>query len=127
MSKSKEGWLKIKLHNQIKWHRRYCIIDWDKAILFTASRADTRYRDWIRLSPNIIINDCDSSSINNDINNNNLSISITETITNNVTATHLLQTETKNDYDSWLLALKQRAYSQIGGGKFSFLKMIYNK
>ncbi|CAF1117700.1 unnamed protein product [Adineta steineri] len=118
MSKSKEGWLKIKLHNQIKWHRRYCIIDWDKAILFTASRADTRYRDWIRLSPNIIINDCDTSSINNDINNNNLSISITETITNNVTATHLLQTETKNDYDSWLLALKQRAYSQIGGGIF---------
>jgi len=56
------GWLKIKLHNQSNWHRRYCIIDWDKAVLFIATRADTRYRDWIKILPNILINDFDSSS-----------------------------------------------------------------
>jgi hypothetical protein len=51
------GWLKTKLNSQTKWHRRYCIIDWDKAILFLAYKIDRRYRDWIKLLPNIFIND----------------------------------------------------------------------
>ena len=37
------------------------------------------------------------------------------------TATHFLQTETKKEYDSWLIALRQTAYSRIGGGElFAF-------
>jgi hypothetical protein len=71
------GWLKIKLQNQIKWHRRYCIIDWDKAVLFIASRADTRYRDWIKLLPNVLINDYDYLS-NNESNNNHSLINTIE-------------------------------------------------
>lgn len=31
---------------------------------------------------------------------------------------HLLQTESKEEYDGWFLALKRTAYSRIGGGKF---------
>jgi hypothetical protein len=58
------GWLKLKLHSQTKWHRRYCIIDWDKAILFIALKADTHYRSWIKLLPNIFINDCEASHEN---------------------------------------------------------------
>ena len=65
------GWLKVKLHRQSKWHRRYCIIDWDKAVFFLASRPDTRYRDWIKLLPNIIINDTEYA-FNNILNNGNL-------------------------------------------------------
>jgi hypothetical protein len=132
------GWLKIKLHNQSNWHRRYCIIDWDKAVLFIATRADTRYRDWIKISPKITIND-DDYSLNNELNNNNLSISIIEIKSDGneelvyyicficfcfqgTTATHLLQVETKNDYDGWLLALKQTAYSRTGGGECFLFK-----
>lgn len=47
----------MKLHSHIKWHRRYCIIDWDKAVLFVASKFDGRYRDYIKLLPNILINE----------------------------------------------------------------------
>ena len=53
------GWLKIKLHNQSKWHRRFCIVDWDRSVLFFASRPDTRYREWIQLLATVVINDCD--------------------------------------------------------------------
>ncbi len=69
------GSLKIKLQNQIKWHRRYCMIDWDKSILFIASKADTRYKDWIKILPNTIINDYESPS-NNESNNNLLTNTI---------------------------------------------------
>lgn len=58
------GWLKIKLQSQGKWHRRYCIIDWDKAALFISSKIDGRYRDWIKLLPNILISDCESQHDN---------------------------------------------------------------
>ena len=37
--------------------------------------------------------------------------------------THLLQAETKHDFDIWLLALKQTAYSRIGGGKLNFIAL----
>ncbi|CAF3931675.1 unnamed protein product, partial [Rotaria sp. Silwood1] len=60
-------WLKIKKQDQTKWHRRYCIIDWDKSVLFIASKVDTRYRDWIKLLPSIIINDFEYS-FNNESN-----------------------------------------------------------
>ena len=56
------GSLKTKLHDQTKWHRRYCTLDWDKSILFLATRADTRYRDWIKLLPNIFVNDSDCTA-----------------------------------------------------------------
>ncbi|CAF2955260.1 unnamed protein product [Rotaria sp. Silwood2] len=120
MSNSKEGWLKIRKNDQTKWHRRYCIIDWDKSVLFIASKVDTRYRDWIKLLPNIIINDFEYSFNNesNHNNNNTLVINTIEIISDNGTSTNYLQAETKKDYDSWLLALKQTAYSRVGGGIF---------
>jgi hypothetical protein len=31
--------------------------------------------------------------------------------------THLLQAENKDDYESWLIALKRTAYSRVGGGE----------
>jgi len=68
------GTLKIKLHRQTKWHRRYCIIDWDKSILFIASRADSRYRDWIKLLPDTVINEYDHLSAS-ECNSNNSSSS----------------------------------------------------
>ncbi|CAF3484715.1 unnamed protein product [Rotaria sp. Silwood1] len=117
MSNSKEGWLKIKKQDQTKWHRRYCIIDWDKSVLFIASKVDTRYRDWIKLLPSIIINDFEYSFNNESNNNNNLSINTIEIIVDYGKSTHHLQAETKKDYDNWLLALKQTAYSRVGGGK----------
>jgi hypothetical protein len=46
----------VRINSQPKWHRRYCIIDWDKAILFVASKYDKQYGDWIKLLPNISIN-----------------------------------------------------------------------
>jgi hypothetical protein len=46
----------------VKWHRRYCIIDWDKAILFVASKNDRHYGDWIKLLPNIYIIDSELPS-----------------------------------------------------------------
>ncbi|UJR16038.1 hypothetical protein I4U23_002952 [Adineta vaga] len=101
----KQGWLKVKLHSHSKWHRRYCIIDWDKAILFIASKIDRRYREWIKLLPNILMNDCESSS------DNTIEIKLDNEI-------HLLQTESKDEYDCWFLALKRTAYSRIGGGIF---------
>nr|ACF75482.1 rho GTPase activating protein [Adineta vaga] len=101
----KQGWLKVKLHSHSKWHRRYCIIDWDKAILFIASKIDRRYREWIKLLPNILMNDCESSS------DNTIEIKSDNEI-------HLLQTESKDEYDCWFLALKRTAYSRIGGGIF---------
>ncbi|CAF4710619.1 unnamed protein product [Rotaria socialis] len=116
MSNSKEGWLKIKLHNHTKWHRRFCIIDWDKAVLFTASKADTRYSDWIQLLSTITINDFEYSFHNES--NNNLTNTTIEIVTDNGRAAHYLQAETKKDCDSWLLALKQAAYSRVGGGIF---------
>ncbi|CAF0914469.1 unnamed protein product [Rotaria sp. Silwood1] len=118
MSNSKEGWLKIKKQDQTKWHRRYCIIDWDKSVLFIASKVDTRYRDWIKLLPSIIINDFEYSFNNESNNNNNLSINTIEIIVDYGKSTHHLQAETKKDYDNWLLALKQTAYSRVGGGIF---------
>ncbi|CAF0894438.1 unnamed protein product [Adineta ricciae] len=117
MSKSQEGWLRIKLASQNKWHRRYCTIDWDKSILFISSRADARFRDWIKLPPNVIIHDSESS-FNTEPNNLNLLITINETQPNNSTLTHLLQAENKHDFDIWLLVLKQTAYSRIGGAIF---------
>ncbi|CAF2227618.1 unnamed protein product [Rotaria magnacalcarata] len=116
MSNSKEGWLKIKLHNHTKWHRRFCIIDWDKSVLFTASKADTRYSDWIQLLSTIIINDFEYSFHNES--NNNLNNTTIEIVADNGRTTHYLQAETKKDCDSWLLALKQAAYSRVGGGIF---------
>jgi len=35
----------------------------------------------------------------------------------------LLQAETKKDYDSWLSALKQTAYSRVGGGELFNARM----
>ncbi|CAF0790114.1 unnamed protein product [Rotaria sp. Silwood1] len=102
---SKQGWLKVKLNSQIKWHRRYCIIDWDKAILFIASKFDGRYQDLIKLLPSIFINDCESS------NDNTIEIKADNEI-------HLLQGESKKEYECWLLALKRTAYSRIGGAIF---------
>ena len=37
------------------------------------------------------------------------------------TVTDLLQTDTKKDYDTWLLALRRTAYSRIGGGELLFV------
>ncbi|CAF0777321.1 unnamed protein product [Rotaria sordida] len=101
----KQGWLKVKLNSQVKWHRRYCIIDWDKAILFIASKFDGRYQDLMKLLPNIFINDCESS------NDNTIEIKVDNEI-------NLLQAESKKEYECWLLALKRTAYSRIGGGIF---------
>lgn len=73
------GYVKVKLQNQTKWHRRYCIIDWDKSILFIASKPDARYRDWIKLLPNTVINDSDYSSIgeaNNNVLNNVIEVRV---------------------------------------------------
>lgn len=67
------------MNRQNKWHRRYCIIDWDKAVLFIALKADTRYKDWIKLLPNIIINDFEYS-FNNELNNHNLPATTIEII-----------------------------------------------
>ncbi|CAF1960351.1 unnamed protein product [Rotaria magnacalcarata] len=101
----KQGWLKVKLNSQAKWHRRYCIIDWDKAILFIACKADRNYRDYIKLLPNISINEYEPSHDN-----------IIEIKAAN--ETHLVQTESKKEYDCWFLALKQTAYSRVGGAIF---------
>jgi hypothetical protein len=56
------GYLQVKLNCQPKWHRRYCIIDWDKATLFVASKTDRQYGDWIKLLPNIFIIDSELPS-----------------------------------------------------------------
>ncbi|CAF0873127.1 unnamed protein product [Adineta steineri] len=101
----KQGWLKVKLHSQSKWHRRYCIIDWDKAILFIASKVDKRYREWIKLLPHIFINEYESSSD-----------PIIEIKSDN--EIHLLQFESKKEFECWFLALKRTAYSRVGGGIF---------
>jgi len=120
MSTIKEGWLKIKLHNQSKWHRRFCIVDWDRSVLFFASRPDTRYREWIQLLSNIVINDCDFLFLTetNSATTNQLMSNTIEIKTDNGTTTHHLQTDTKKDCDAWLLALRRAAYSRIGGGIF---------
>lgn len=129
------GWLKIKLHNQSKWHRRFCIVDWDRSVLFFASRPDTRYREWIQLLSNVVINDCDflflnetNSATTNQLMSNTIEIK-TDSKTNQMfqidfyrrfsdgTMTHHLQTDTKKDCDAWLLALRRTAYSRIGGGE----------
>ena len=71
------GWLKIKLQNNSRWHRRYCIIDWDKAVLFLASKPDTRYKEWIKLASDIIINEYDYSLPNEtNLNNSHNQISV---------------------------------------------------
>lgn len=131
------GFLKVKLHHQVKWHRRYCTVDWDKSILFIASKADTRYRDWIKLLPNTVINDYEYSSAseaNNSLLNNIIEIkaesmkilfrklNISHFFLDG-TETHLLQIETKKDYDSWIVALKRTAFSRIGGGKLVIIRI----
>nr|ACF75516.1 rho GTPase activating protein [Philodina roseola] len=120
MSNMKEGWLKIKLHNQSKWHRRFCIVDWDRSILFFASRPDTRYREWIQLLSNIVINDCDLTYLTdtNSATNSHLVLNTIEIKTDNGNTTHFLQADTKKECDAWLLALRRTAYSRIGGGIF---------
>jgi hypothetical protein len=35
---------------------------------------------------------------------------------------HLLQAESKKEYDCWFLALKRTAYSRIGGGELQILE-----
>jgi hypothetical protein len=42
------------------------------------------------------------------------------------TATHLFQADTKEDYESWLIALRRTAYSRIGGGKLNQLNKKTN-
>lgn len=98
------GWLKVRLQSQSKWHRRHCTIDWDKAILFLATKVDGRARDWIKLLPDIIIT----------IGNDGQDIEVREESQGD---THLLQAENKSDHDAWLIALKRTAYSRVGGGK----------
>ena len=56
------GFLQTKLSGQPKWHRRYCIIDWDKALLFIASKTDRQYGDYIKLLPSVSIIDSESPS-----------------------------------------------------------------
>ena len=125
------GALKIKLQSHTKWHRRYCIIDWDKSILFIATRANTRYRDYIKILPNTLINDFDTLA-NVDSNSSSLlyTIGIRVDSMNRLnsqdvfhflfqdgTVTHMIQADTKEDFDTWLIALKRTAYSRIGGGE----------
>ena len=101
------GWLKVRLHSQSKWHRRYCTIDWDKAILLLATKVDGRARDWIKLLPNIAINgDGQDIEIREET---NLALGQGDT--------HLFQAENKGEHDAWLIALKRTAYSRVGGGK----------
>ena len=65
------GWLKIKLHGESKWYRRYCTLDGDKSVFFIASKIDSRYKNWIKLLSNILIHEYDCS-INNELNNHSL-------------------------------------------------------
>jgi hypothetical protein len=57
------GWLKLKLQSQLKWHRRYCTIDWNKASLFIANKYEGHTRDWIKLLPNVVIQEGDLSTV----------------------------------------------------------------
>lgn len=106
------GTLKIKLHHQTKWHRRYCIIDWDKSILFIASRADSRYRDWIKLLPDTIINEYDHLSAN-ECNNNGSSSS------SNSSFVHTIEIKTDSKF--------QLVFSILNFVFFFRLKRRYNQ
>lgn len=102
---SKEGYLQVKIHGQPKWHRRYCIIDWDKSILFAASKTDRRYGDWIILLPKVQIIDSElPADFTIEISSDN--------------ETHALLPESKKEHDAWLIALKRTAYSRVGGAIF---------
>lgn len=104
MSAFHQGWLKVKYDGQMKWSRRYCLIDWDKALLFLSLKNDGKFRDWIKILPTCFINEIvdDSSMIEIQVDNEK----------------YLLQTENKVEHDAWLIALKRTAFSRVGGGIF---------
>lgn len=51
------GFLQTKVYGQTRWQRRYCIIDWDKAMLFIALKNDRKYGDYVKLLPRVLIMD----------------------------------------------------------------------
>ena len=51
------GFLQTKAFGQTRWQRRYCIIDWDKAMLFIALKNDRQQGDYIKLLPKIVVSD----------------------------------------------------------------------
>lgn len=51
----------MKFRCDSKWHQRYCVADSEKSILFFSSKVDSRFREWIRLSPKVIISEYDTT------------------------------------------------------------------
>nr|ACD37573.1 Rho GTPase activating protein [Philodina roseola] len=104
MSAFHQGWLKVRYDGQMKWTRRFSLIDWDKALLFLSTKIDGNFTDWIKLLPTNFINEI---------------LGETPMIEIRVDRDkYFLQAEDKNEHDAWLLALKRTAFSRVGGGIF---------